>query len=67
VYLEESRIKIFKGSQSDLNFPQNVGNLTGKFDIISDVGNHRNQDVLTYFNFLFPHLNEGEIYVVEDT
>jgi len=30
---------------------------TGKFDIISDVGN-QDQDVLTYLIFLFPHLNE---------
>ncbi len=65
--LEESRIKIFKGSQSDLDFLQNVVSQTGKLDVIIDDGSHRNQDVLNSFNFLFSHLNEGGIYVVEDT
>jgi hypothetical protein len=46
---------------------QNVVNLTGKFDFIIDDGSHRNQDILKSFNFLFPKLNEGWVYIVEDT
>jgi hypothetical protein len=65
--LEESRIKIFKGSQNDLDFLQEVVDQTGKFDLIIDDGSHMNQDVLTSFDFLFSQLKEGGIYVVEDT
>jgi demethylmacrocin O-methyltransferase len=64
--LEESRIKIFKGSQNDTNFLKYLADTIGDFDIIIDDGSHINQDVITTFNFLFPKLNLGGIYVIED-
>lgn len=65
--LEEDRIKIFQGSQNDEVFLKKVVAKTGKFDIIIDDGSHRNDHVIKTFKILFPELNNGGIYVVEDT
>ncbi|WP_298247542.1 class I SAM-dependent methyltransferase [uncultured Christiangramia sp.] len=64
--LQEKRIKIFKGSQIDLNFLNHVYSEIGKLDIIIDDGSHINEHVITSFKFLFPKLNEQGIYVIED-
>lgn len=64
---EERRIKIFRGSQVDLDFLQSVCDRAGEFDIIVDDGSHLNEHVITSFEFLFPKLKPGGIYVVEDT
>ncbi len=37
------------------------------FDIIVDDGSHINKHVITTFNILFPLLNHGGLYVIEDT
>jgi len=65
--LQENRIKIFKGSQVDQNFLERVTRETGGLDIIIDDGSHINEHVIETFRLLFPKLNEGGIYVVEDT
>tara|TARA_R110002020_G_scaffold172125_4_gene362335 strand:- start:864 stop:1583 length:720 start_codon:yes stop_codon:yes gene_type:complete len=65
--LEEKRIKIFKGSQVDLDFFKNVINSMSTIDIIIDDGSHINEHVITTFNFLFPKLKSKGIYVIEDT
>jgi hypothetical protein len=65
--LEEDRIKIFQGSQDDEAFLKKIVTETGKFDIIIDDGSHRNNHVIKTFKILFPELNNGGIYVVEDT
>jgi hypothetical protein len=65
--LEEDRIKIFQGSQDDELFLRKVITETGKVDIIIDDGSHRNDHVIKTFKILFPELNNGGIYVVEDT
>jgi hypothetical protein len=65
--LEEDRIKIFQGSQDDEIFLKKFVAETGKFDIIIDDGSHRNDHVIKTFKILFPQLNNGGIYVVEDT
>jgi hypothetical protein len=39
----------------------------GDFDIVIDDGSHRVEHQLLSFDFLFPHLTEHGIYVVEDT
>lgn len=64
---EERRIKIFKGSQSDLEFLNFVCDSIGDIDIIIDDGSHINEHVITSFEFLFPKLKKGGIYVIEDT
>jgi demethylmacrocin O-methyltransferase len=65
--LQENRIKIFKGSQVDFNFLDTVVNNAGSFDIIIDDGSHLNEHVIETFKHMFPKLNDGGIYVVEDT
>jgi len=64
---EEDRIKIFQGSQEDESFLKELVAISGGFDIIIDDGSHINEHVIKTFNILFPLLNNGGIYVVEDT
>lgn len=65
--LQEKRIKLYKGSQIDLELLDKINEETGPFDIIIDDGSHLNSHVLTTFNHLFPKLKKGGIYVIEDT
>ncbi|MFH1671589.1 MAG: class I SAM-dependent methyltransferase [Candidatus Portnoybacteria bacterium] len=65
--IEEDRIKIFKGSQADESFLRDVYKKIGSLDIVIDDGSHLNKDVIASFKVLFPLLNIGGIYVVEDT
>jgi hypothetical protein len=64
---EESRIKIFKGDQSDEKFLKYVVNKIGEVDLILDDGSHVNEHVIITFKTLFPLLKKGGIYVIEDT
>jgi demethylmacrocin O-methyltransferase len=66
-HFEESRIRIFKGNQTDLVILDNIIQEIGEPDIIIDDGSHINEHVITTFKFLFPKLKNGGIYVVEDT
>ncbi len=65
--LEEPRITIFQGDQSDEKFLEEVISKTGPLDIIIDDGSHINSHVIASFEYLFPHLKDGGMYVVEDT
>lgn len=65
--LQENRIKIFCGSQVDDNDLNRIVKEMGSIDIIIDDGSHINEHVIKTFNLLFPKLNDGGIYVIEDT
>tara|TARA_B100000519_G_scaffold155287_1_gene136593 strand:+ start:428 stop:1147 length:720 start_codon:yes stop_codon:yes gene_type:complete len=65
--LEEKRVKIFKGDQSDKLFLSKVIKEVGNPDIIIDDGSHKNDDVINSFKYLFPKLKKGGLYVIEDT
>ena len=65
--IQEDRIKIFKGSQVDDLFLDQVTKEIGEIDIIIDDGSHINEHVIKTFNHLFPKLKDGGIYVIEDT
>jgi hypothetical protein len=65
--LQERRINIFKGSQVDKEFLQDVIRQIGNPDIIIDDGSHINEHMIETFKILFPVLKDGGIYVVEDT
>jgi len=65
--LQENRIKIFRGSQVDKDVLDTIVNEMGSLDIIIDDGSHINEHVIETFGLLFPKLNDGGIYVVEDT
>ncbi|AXP79269.1 Mycinamicin VI 2''-O-methyltransferase [Mariniflexile rhizosphaerae] len=66
-FLQESRIKIFKGSQVDFEFLETITKEIGDIDLIIDDGSHINEHVIESFKYLFPKLKKSGIYVVEDT
>lgn len=65
--LQEKRIKIYKGSQVDTELLDKIHEENGEFDLIIDDGSHINEHVIKSFEYLFPRLKMGGIYVVEDT
>ncbi len=65
-HLEEDRVSILKGSQSDTKFLIELNASHGPFDIIIDDGSHYSTDIKASFYCLFPLLKSGGIYVVED-
>jgi len=64
--LEQKRIKIYKGSQTDPNILDEIIKNEGEFDIIIDDGSHINDHVIFTFNYLFPRMKNHGIYVIED-
>ncbi|WP_179346242.1 class I SAM-dependent methyltransferase [Winogradskyella ursingii] len=66
-FLQEKRIKIFQGSQVDEDFLDTIVNEVKTFDLIIDDGSHINEHVIKSFEYFFPKLKKGGIYVIEDT
>lgn len=64
--LEEDRIAILRGDQSDPAFLAQVGSQFGPFDVIVDDGSHVSAHVIASFRGLFPYLTDDGIYAVED-
>lgn len=62
----DPRITVLQGSQDDPAFLAGVAAAHGPFDIIIDDGSHIPQHVLASFNYLFPALADGGLYVIED-
>lgn len=54
------------GSQTDEVFLKKVIKEMGGIDIILDDGSHSMRDIRLSLEYLFPHLNYGGIYVIED-
>ena len=54
------------GSQDDPKFLESIIHEMGGVDIILDDGSHQMDHVLKTFKFLFPKLNDGGIYMIED-
>lgn len=65
--IQERRIKIYQGSQVDKPFLEKVLNEIGEPEIIVDDGSHLNEHVIETFKILFPRLESGGVYCVEDT
>lgn len=66
-FLQEKRIRIFQGDQTDATLLENIFSEIGKIHIIIDDGSHINNHVITTFEILFPKLEMGGLYVIEDT
>jgi cephalosporin hydroxylase len=65
-FVEEERIKVYQGDQSDPELLAKINAESGPFDIIIDDGSHRVWHVLPSFEALFPMLVDGGYYVIED-
>lgn len=63
---EDSRINICIGDQTDTLFLNQVNKEFGSFDIILDDGGHSNKQQIVSFETLFPLLNPGGLYIIED-
>ena len=64
--LEEDRIKIFIGSQTDKVFLNDLKSRIPKLDILIDDGGHTMNQQITTFNQLFYHIKENGVYLCED-
>lgn len=65
-HITEPRVHVLQGDQGDAAYLEALGKEHGPFDIIIDDGSHLNKHVLTSFQALFPHVQQGGLYVVED-
>jgi demethylmacrocin O-methyltransferase len=63
---DSRRIKTLQGSQDDPAFLEKVHREWGPFDIIVDDGSHQSPHMIRSFEVLFPLLNQGGIYAIED-
>tara|TARA_B100001250_G_scaffold133623_1_gene114210 strand:- start:564 stop:1229 length:666 start_codon:yes stop_codon:yes gene_type:complete len=64
---EKENIKIFIGDQTDEKFLISVLKQINKPDIIIDDGGHTSNQQISSFNYLYESVNDGGIYLVEDT
>lgn len=63
----EGRFEVAIGDQSDPEFLAHVAREYGPFDVIIDDGGHSMRQQITSIEHLFPTLNDGGLYLVEDT
>jgi 23S rRNA U2552 (ribose-2'-O)-methylase RlmE/FtsJ len=61
------KIDILIGDQADVGFLEKLVAEHGPWDIILDDGGHTNNQIITSFQQLFPKLNDGGTYLIEDT
>jgi len=64
--MSEDRIKIIKGEQTSKK-AMDEALLDGPLDIVIDDGCHQNEAVMGSFEYLFPRIKPGGLYVIEDT
>lgn len=63
---DSEKIKLLIGDINDSNIQRQLDALSNEFDIIIDDGSHTSSDIITSFFLLFPKLNIGGIYIIED-
>lgn len=62
----EDRIEVFCGDQDDPTFLSDVLSRTGPLSIVVDDGSHKGRHHVTSFEMLWPHLENGGWYAIED-
>lgn len=60
------RIRVMQGDQSDTEFLIRAANTIGAIDVVIDDGSHVNAHVRSTFQTLFPYVNAGGYYIIED-
>lgn len=66
-FVRRPRIHTYQGSQADEAQLRLLHEEQGPFKVIIDDGSHRSEHVRESFRVLFPLLEDGGIYVIEDT
>lgn len=64
---EGGNIRVEIGSQNDSNFIDFLFGKYQNFDLVIDDGSHLNSDVIFTFEKIFPRMNPGGVYVIEDS
>ena len=59
-------VEIYQGDQNDKILLNKIANKYGKIDIIIDDGSHVSKHIINSFNYLFDHLSQNGIYIIED-
>lgn len=65
-FLNGDRLSTFRGDQSDSTLLRLIHEEVGPFRVIIDDGSHVQCDIMDSFRVLFPLLQSGGIYVIED-
>jgi len=63
---EEEKIKIFIGSQDDVNFLQKLKQQVPKVDVLIDDGGHMMHQQIITFEEMFSHIAKDGVYLCED-
>lgn len=58
--------KVWIGSQSDQSLLGSILQEMGGVDVVVDDGSHHMRDIRESFEFLFPRMRDGGIYIIED-
>ena len=64
--LEENRVQIFIGNQTNESFLEEVIQQIPHIDILIDDGGHRMEQQIVTFKKLFPHIDKNGVYLCED-
>ncbi len=62
----DPRIRLVVGDVTDPAVQQQVADHADRFDVIIDDGSHRSSDIIDTFVALYPLLEDGGVYVIED-
>jgi demethylmacrocin O-methyltransferase len=65
-FVDEPRITSVQGSQTDRRLMRRLAKRFGAPTIVIDDGSHRPPQVIKSFQILFPMLEDGGLYVIED-
>jgi len=63
---EDKRIRVHQGDQSDKPYLERLAKAIGPLQVIIDDGSHVNAHMTASFEALFPLLQVGGVYVIED-
>jgi hypothetical protein len=63
---DSPRINVVIGDVNEASVRQEILGRCSSFDIIIDDGSHQSRDIVRTFGHLFPRLNDGGLYVIED-
>jgi len=63
---ENNRLDFYIGEQADVKVLAKIVDKYKSFDFIMDDCSHKDQDIKDSFNYLFPYLKKGGIYIIED-